>query len=87
MFPSVRNGPVDISKAQQMLDFVPTPLHTAVVETVDFYEKAMRNPYFHVPRKEIIRNMQAHFTHRPFKVLLGLKKHYGLDFQMPKDEL
>ena len=87
MFPSVRTGPVDISKAQELLDFTPTPWKTAVAETVDFYEKAMTNPYFHIPRKEIIRNMQTYFTSRPFKVLLGLKKHYGLDFQMPKEEL
>lgn len=87
MFPSVRTGPVDINKAQELLDFTPTPWKTAVAETVDFYEKAMTNPYFHIPRKEIIRNMQTHFTSRPFKVLLGLKKHYGLDFQMPKEEL
>ena len=87
MFPSVKTGPVDISKAQEVLGFTPTPLKTAVAETVDFYEKAMTNPYFYRPRKEIIRNMQTHFTSRPFKVLLGLKKYYGLDFQMPKEEL
>ncbi|XP_076467713.1 uncharacterized protein LOC143298702 [Babylonia areolata] len=87
LFPSVKNGPVDITKAQALLGFVPTPLHTAVTETVAFYEKAMVNPYYHIPRKDIIRNMQVHFTSRPFKVMLGLKKHYGLDFQMPKDEL
>lgn len=87
LFPSVKSGPVDISKAVDILGFTPTSLHQAVAETVEFYEKAMRNPYFHVPRKEIIRNLQTHFTSRPFKVLLGLKKHYGLDFQTPKDEL
>ena len=48
MFPSVRTGPVDISKAQELLDFTPTPWKTAVAETVDFYEKAMTNPYFHI---------------------------------------
>ncbi|KAL8573392.1 hypothetical protein ACOMHN_032407 [Nucella lapillus] len=87
LFPSVRNGPIDISKAQDVLGFVPTPLQTAIAETVAFYEKAMMNPYYQIPRKDIIRHMQVHFTNRPFKVMLGLKKHYGLDFQVPKDEL
>ncbi|KAK7498730.1 hypothetical protein BaRGS_00010107 [Batillaria attramentaria] len=87
MFPSVRNGPIDISKAQDILDWSPTPLNKAILETVDFYEKAVRDPYLNNPRKDVIRSLQTHFTNRPFKVLLGLKKHYGLDFQVPKDEL
>lgn len=87
MFPSVRKGPVDISKAIDVLGWSPTPLQDAILETVAFYEKAIKDPYLHVPRKDVIRNMQSHFTSRPFRVLLGIKKHYGVDFGVPKDEL
>lgn len=87
MFPSVRRGPVDITKAQRLLDFSPTPLQQVITETVLFYEKAMTNPYFTQPRNDVIRSVQAHLTSKPLKVLLGLKKHYGLDFQLPKEEL
>jgi nucleoside-diphosphate-sugar epimerase len=34
MFPSVRKGPVDITKAQALLGFKPTPLQQAIDETV-----------------------------------------------------
>ncbi|XP_046561287.1 uncharacterized protein LOC124270260 [Haliotis rubra] len=90
LFPSVRQGPVDISKAVDVLGWDPTPWEEAVLETVDFYESAVTHNDFDVPRKDIIRTMQSYFTSRPFKVLVGLRREYGLHYQGPnlkKDEL
>lgn len=87
MFPSVRSGPIDVTKAQESLNWSPTPLETAIVETVDFYERTMTDPYMVGPRKEIIRTMETHFTSKPLMLLQGLKKHYGLNYQVPKEEL
>ncbi|XP_041359401.1 uncharacterized protein LOC121375811 [Gigantopelta aegis] len=90
LFPSVRLGPVDISKARDLLGWTPTPWLQAVNETIDFYEKAITNPVFETAKKDIIRTMQTYFTSRPLKVLVGLKKVYGVTYEGPtlsKDEL
>ena len=90
LFPSVRLGPVDISKARDVLGWTPTPWLQAVNETIDFYETAITNPLFETAKRDIIRNMQTYFTSRPLKVLVGLKKVYGVTYEGPtlsKDEL
>jgi len=42
-FPSVTRGPVDISKAEKMLAWKPTPIEKALVETMEFYDDAQFN--------------------------------------------
>lgn len=39
-YPSVFNGPMDISKARKLLGFEPTPTEEAVKRTIKFYEEA-----------------------------------------------
>jgi nucleoside-diphosphate-sugar epimerase len=38
VFPSVRRGPMDITRAKQELKFVPTPLQDVLNQTVEWYE-------------------------------------------------
>ncbi|KAK6168347.1 hypothetical protein SNE40_020901 [Patella caerulea] len=85
LFPSVTLGPINTSKAREMLNWDPTPWKTALVDTVKFYESAITRAEFDVPRRDIIRSLQIYFSDRPFKVLIGFKREYGIDY--PKDEL
>jgi hypothetical protein len=39
-YPTVNSGPMDISKAKEVLGFSPTPIEEAVRQTVHFYEEA-----------------------------------------------
>ena len=54
-YPSVRKGPIDVSKAQSLVNWEPTPWHQMIEDTVAFYESAMRNDDFNTQRDEIIQ--------------------------------
>jgi len=43
MYPSVTRGPVDISKAQHKLKFVPTPLEEVLKKTIDWFEQQLES--------------------------------------------
>ena len=43
IYPSVRRGPIDISKAREALKFIPTPLEEALRKTVEWYEDLFVN--------------------------------------------
>ena len=87
LFPSVRLGPVNTSRALLELGWQPSPWQHAVRETVAFYEEATRRADLEVARRDIIRTMQMYFTSRPFKILGGLKHEYGVHYPEDKDEL
>ncbi|XP_005112150.1 chloroplast stem-loop binding protein of 41 kDa b, chloroplastic [Aplysia californica] len=87
LFPSVHQGPVDISKARKVLNWQPTEWKKAVKETVKFYESAIRTVHFDKARKEMIRTMQTYFTSKPYNVIRGLRDIYGLNYPEPRDEL
>ncbi|XP_033726249.1 uncharacterized protein LOC117315929 [Pecten maximus] len=87
LFPSVKLGPVDSSKAKDMLNWTPTSFETISRQTIRFYEFAIRNKGFVLARKEIIRNMQAYFTKQPHNVLYGLNGVYGIKYPDTHDEL
>jgi nucleoside-diphosphate-sugar epimerase len=42
VYPSVTKGPMDVAKAKYSLNFVPTPLDVALLETVAWYETMYR---------------------------------------------
>lgn len=45
-FPSVTRGPINISKAVQVLNWMPTDLQEAIRKTVEFYNDAQFNPEY-----------------------------------------
>ena len=87
LFPSVNSGPLDTSKAKQVLGWAPSSWFDVIGTTVSFYEDAMTNKKFEAPRKDVIRTLQEHFVKDPIKVLHGLRDKYGLAFENFRDEL
>lgn len=41
LFPTVFNGPIDITKAKEQLGFKPTPVETAFKKTIEWYDQAL----------------------------------------------
>lgn len=87
LFPSVKLGPIDSSKAKDILNWTPTSFENISRQTIRFYESAIRNKGFNLARKEIIKNMQAYFTKQPHNVLYGLNGVYGIKYPDVRDEL
>ena len=55
MYPSVRKGPIDVTKAESLLGWKTTPWEDVVKVTVEFYEQAMTGTDFLTQRDEIIQ--------------------------------
>jgi len=87
LFPSVRLGPVDTSKAKQMLNWNPTSWIDVVDATVAFYENATINKAFENARNDVMRTIQQHLTRDPMLVLNGLQREYNLTFGTVHEEL
>ncbi len=91
LYPSVRKGPVDVTKATNLLNWKPTAWKKAVNDTVEFYEKAFTNEAFIHQRNEVIQVIASQlFTDHQKAFYEGLEKVYNVDlshFKNPKDEL
>lgn len=87
LFPSVKFGPIDISKAVKLLKWNPTPWNVVVKKNINFYERAMTLPKYEIARRDIIRMIQTYLTRRPYQVLSGLKNEYEVEYPFKKDEL
>ncbi|KAK3577671.1 hypothetical protein CHS0354_018713 [Potamilus streckersoni] len=88
LYPSVKLGPIDPSKARKILEWQPTSWNQAFSKTVKFYEDVFKTtlPEFSKAQKDVIRILQVHFTSHPFQVLEGLKDIYGFRLEI-RDEL
>ncbi|ELU14644.1 hypothetical protein CAPTEDRAFT_164581 [Capitella teleta] len=90
-YPSVRRGPISTEKAEQTLDWKPTPFETAIRESVAFYERAMKDEKFVKQRNEIIQIVHAQlFYNDSMKFYEKLEELYDIDlreFMLVKDEL
>ncbi|XP_013075096.2 uncharacterized protein LOC106061480 [Biomphalaria glabrata] len=87
MYPSVKLGPVDTTKAEQILQWVPTKWADVLRETCDFYEMAIASHYFINQRSDMIRMLQNYLTTKPNNVYRALRNVYGLGYPETKDEL
>uniref|UniRef100_A0A0B7AQY8 NAD-dependent epimerase/dehydratase domain-containing protein n=1 Tax=Arion vulgaris TaxID=1028688 RepID=A0A0B7AQY8_9EUPU len=87
LFPSVFQGSINISKAENNLNWNPTKWEIVLRDTVKFYEQAISVTHLQRERNEIIRTMQTYFTTKPYNVIRGLKNMYGLAYPEPRDEL
>jgi hypothetical protein len=54
-YPSVDCGPINNSKAKQVLGFTPTPLEGAIQETVDFFLNARK---FAIEKNKMKRKLE-----------------------------
>ncbi|KAH9496041.1 hypothetical protein Btru_014994 [Bulinus truncatus] len=87
LFPSVKSGPIDTTKAEQMLQWKPTKWSQVLRDTCSFYEQAIKLYYLDRPRNDVVKTMQTYLTSKPYDVLRGLRNVYGLAYPEPKDEL
>jgi nucleoside-diphosphate-sugar epimerase len=87
LFPSVKLGPLDTTKARRLLNWNPTSWIDVLDHTVHFYEEAILEKKFDVARKDVIRTIQQYFSHDSAKIMRGLKHEYGLTFDFAHDEL
>lgn len=87
LFPSVRSGPLDTTKAKKLLNWNPTSWIDVLDHTALFYEKAILEKKFHAARKDVIRTIQQHLSKDPTKVMRGIRDKYGLTFGSSHDEL
>ena len=90
LYPSNRRGPVDVGKAESLLNWKPTPWEEVIAKTVQFYEKVIKDDQFTTQRDEIVQIVsnylysddQYHF----YKVLENIYD-INLEHFIPKDEL
>ncbi|GAB1607278.1 uncharacterized protein LOC115213970 [Argonauta hians] len=87
LFPSVKLGPIDITKAKAKLNWNPTSWKNILEEIITFYEKVITEKVFEIPRRDVIHMIQKHLTKRPLQVLTGLKAVYGISYPFVKEEL
>lgn len=64
LYPSGRRGPIDVTKAIEMLQWQPTPWKDAVRETVGFYEEAMKDEKYRQQMDEAIQVVE-HYVMKP----------------------
>ena len=57
-FPSVTRGPVNCSKALQVLNWKPTPIQLAINESVAFYRDSLNSPQFSTLVTTIIADLE-----------------------------
>ena len=90
LYPTVRRGPMDSTKAQSLLDWKPTPVEEAVKATSDFYEEVMKGDKFSNQRDEIIQIVGHQlYKDQPEEFWSTLEKIYEINLShfRPKDEL
>lgn len=83
-FPSVLRGPIDISKAVNMLNWAPTDIQEAIAETVRFYDAAQFNGEY----KYILERILEFFEIRGDKYREFVAMHHKeYSERQQKDEL
>ncbi|ESN93641.1 hypothetical protein HELRODRAFT_180732 [Helobdella robusta] len=90
LYPTVRAGTLDSSKAVKYLSWNPTPFDDAIKATVDFYEDVMKGTTYEVQRDEIIQIQSAHlYSDDKEKFYQAVEKTYNINLNhfRPHDEL
>jgi nucleoside-diphosphate-sugar epimerase len=57
IYPSVENGPINISKSQSLLNWDPTPLDEAVDKSVIFYESLEIQPGYENSKRDMFETL------------------------------
>ena len=93
-YPGVTSLPLDVTKAESLINWSPTPFDQAVSETVQFYEDVMREDTFSQQRNEIIQHVVSHLysadDKRKLKFYKALEDLYNINlhhFTRHHDEL
>jgi len=91
LYPSVIRGPIDVTKAVNLLHWSPTPWREALAATVAFHEAAPLDPRFTRQFDDVIQIMaQEMFRDRKTRFFEALEQLYNVKldhFKYPKDEL
>lgn len=87
LFPSVRSGPVDATKAKKLLNWNPTSWIDVLSSTVAFYEAAIHDKRFESARNDVIRTLQQYLTRNLSSIVRGLRNKYGLILPNEHEEL
>ena len=87
-FPSVTRGPINCTKAFNMLKWSPTPINVAINESVAFYRDYMDSPQSAVLVKTLIADLETSLLPKekvkPFRVELSKHTKHAIP---PKEEL
>merc|ERR1719232_70320 len=88
MYPSVSRGPVDISKAEDKLKFVPTPLEEVLKKTIDWFERQLQiDPKYKSDMIKIWFDNLIGGTHNLIRnqesnmIMSFIKLEYGIDVE------
>ena len=91
LYPSVVRGPVDVTKAENLFKWSPTPWKEALAATVHFHEAAPADPRFTRQFDDVIQIMaQQMFGDRRTEFFETLEQLYDVKldhFKYPRDEL
>ncbi|KAI0210396.1 hypothetical protein LSAT2_004868 [Lamellibrachia satsuma] len=91
LYPSVVRGPVDVTKAENLFKWSPTPWKEALAATVRFHEAAPADPRFTRQFDDVIQIMaQQMFGDRRTEFFETLEQLYDVKldhFKYPRDEL
>ena len=86
LYPSVKRGPVDVSKAYENLSWRPTDWDEAFAETVQFYNDAMSNEAFTKERDNVIQIVTNQFYgDRKDQVYETLEKIFDINLHHRKE--
>ena len=84
-------GPMDVTKAESLLNWKPTPWDDMIRDTVEFYETVMRDDNFTLQRDEIVQIVGTQLYGKDVDPMYeALEKIYDIDlkhFKIVKDEL
>lgn len=90
LYPTVRGGTLNSTKAVKLLGWNPTPFDDAIRETVEFYEYVMSGDKYTRQRDEIIQIQSAQFySDNKDRFYATLEKIYNINLShfRPHDEL
>ena len=84
-------GPMDVTKAESLFNWKPTPWDDMIRDTVEFYETVMRDDNFTLQRDEIVQIVGTQLYGKDVDPMYeALEKIYDIDlkhFKIVKDEL
>ena len=90
-YPSVRCGPINVTKAEELIGWKPTPVVQAFNETVQFYQEVMKGDKFITQRNELVQVVANQlYRNEKLRFYEALEKFYEIDLKQFKhnhDEL
>jgi len=79
-YPTVRMGPIDVTKAENLIKWNPTPWNDMIKTSIAFYENAITSDRYTIQRDEIVQIITNQvFLNKKVELFEQLEKIYKLD--------